>query len=93
MMRIHADPDPDPQHWLQRSSGFLLVTGVLHPLAFLLLPRKAGGTVQQPEPAAWRLRPGGSQLAEAGRRIHGDLQPAASPTPPRPRQVQDKDKN
>jgi hypothetical protein len=25
-----ADPDQDPQHWLQRSSGFLLLTGVLH---------------------------------------------------------------
>jgi hypothetical protein len=34
-MRIHADPDRDPQHWLQRSfGGFLLLTGVLRPLAF-----------------------------------------------------------
>ncbi len=64
-------------------------------LAFHLLARKAGGTLEQPEPAAWRLRTGGppAQLAEVGRRIHGHLQPAASPPPPRPCQVQDKDKN
>jgi hypothetical protein len=24
-----ADPDQDPQHWLQRSFGFLLLPGVL----------------------------------------------------------------
>jgi hypothetical protein len=36
LMRIHADPDRGPPHWLQRSfGGFFLLTCGLHLLAFL----------------------------------------------------------
>jgi hypothetical protein len=89
---LDADPDADPGYQNDADPCGSESTTLPTVLAFFT-SRKSAGTLQQPEPAAWRLRPGGppALLAEAGRRIHGHLQPAASPPPPRPRQVQDAD--